>query len=335
MAGLLPHEFVHSWNGKYRRPLGLSTPEYEQPMKGELLWVYEGLTTYLGDLLTARSGLLTADEYRDELALTAAAMSHRPGRQWRPLLDTTVAAQLLYEAPEQWSSWRRSVDFYPEGELIWLDADATIRRLSNNQKSLDDFCKLFFGPPDQPADQAPRVKPYTFDDLVAAMNQIAAYDWRKFFNDRVNYTGPNAPLGGIEGSGWKLVYNDRPSEMSRVRESRNLVDVTYSLGLIIGTGKDNLVLDSIFFMPAYQVGIVPGMKMIAVNGRKFTPEVLHDALKAAKSGSEPIQLLVENNDYFRTYSINYHEGDSYPHLERDPTKPDLLSDIIRAKSSRQ
>jgi len=334
MAGLLPHEYVHSWNGKYRRPLGLSTPDYEQPMKGELLWVYEGLTTYLGDVLTARSGLLSADQYREDLAMTAAGMSHRPGRQWRPLLDTTVAAQVLYEAPEQWSSWRRSVDFYPEGELIWLEADATIRRLSNNQKSLDDFCKLFFGPPDQPLDQAPHVKPYTFDELVAAMNQVAAYDWRKFFNDRVDYVGPNAPLGGIEGSGWKLVYNDTPSEMNRLRESRELVDAAYSLGLIIN-GKTNRVLDSIFFMPAYQAGIVPGMQIAAVNGRKFTPDVLHQALKAAKSSSAPIQLLVENDDYFKTYSIDYHEGDKYPHLERDTAKPDLLGDIVRAKSSGQ
>lgn len=335
MAGLLPHEYAHSWNGKYRRPLGLATPDYEQPMKGELLWVYEGLTTYLGDVLTARSGLLTSDQYREDLALTAAGMSHRPGRQWRPLLDTTVAAQVLYGVPEQWSSWRRSVDFYPEGELIWLDADATIRRLTNHQKSLDDFCKLFFGPPDQPANLAPAVNPYTFDDLVAAMNQVVAYDWRKFFNDRVNYTGPGAPLGGIEGSGWKLVYNETPSEMSRLRESRHLVDVAYSLGLIIGTRKSNRVLDSIFLGPAYQAGIVPGMNIVAVNGRKFTPEVLHDALKAAKSSSEPMQLMVENDDYFKTFSINYHEGDKYPHLERDSSKPDLLSDIIRAKSSRQ
>lgn len=155
MSGLLPHEYTHSWNGKYRRPLGLATPDYQQPMKGELLWVYEGLTSYWGDVLTARSGLLNAAQARDGLALIAAGMSHRPGRQWRPLLDTTVAAQILYGSPFQWSSWRRSVDFYDEGVMIWLDADTTIRKLTNNQKSLDDWAKIFHGQPDQPLNAAP------------------------------------------------------------------------------------------------------------------------------------------------------------------------------------
>jgi predicted metalloprotease with PDZ domain len=327
MAGLLPHEYVHSWNGKYRRPLGLATPDYEQPMKGDLLWVYEGLTSYLGDVLTARSGLLTPDEARESLAGIGAALSHRPGREWRPLQDTAVDAQVLYGAPIQWSSWRRGTDFYDEGVLVWLDADTTIRKLSNNQKSLDGWIKTFYGPPDQPLNQAPRVNPYTFDELVASMNRYFPYDWRKFWLDRLDYVGPNAPLGGIENSGWKLVYNDKPSEMTRLRQSRGGVDAAYSLGLIIG--KDGRVFDSTLFMPAYQAGIVPGMTIIAVNGRKFSGEVLRDALKAAKTGSEPIQLLAENNEYFKTYAVNYHGGEMYPHLVRDETKPDLLSDILR------
>src|SRR5574340_1223149 len=203
MAGLLPHEYVHSWNGKYRRPAGLATPDYEQPMKGELLWVYEGLTTYLGNILTARSGLLTPEQYREDLALTAAYMTSRVGRKWRSLEDTAVAAQVLYRSPSQWSSWRRSVDFYPERDLIWLEADTIIRRETQGHQSLDDFCKLFHGGANNPPDVAPAVKPYTFDELVATMNQVAAYDWRKFFRDRLDYTGPNAPLGGIENSGWR------------------------------------------------------------------------------------------------------------------------------------
>ncbi len=327
MAGLLPHEYVHSWDGKYRRPAGLATPDYEQPMKGELLWVYEGLTSYLGDVLTARSGLLNAEDAREGLAGIAAELSHRPGRQWRPLLDTTVAAQVLYESPIQWSSWRRSTDFYDEGVLIWLDADTTIRKLTNNQKSLDDWCKVFFGPPDQPTNAAPHVRPYTFDELVSTMNQVVPYDWRKFWNDRLNYVGPNAPLGGIENSGWKIAYNETPSEMTKASESRGFSDFGWSIGLLIG--KDGRVLDSTFFMPAYQAGITPGMTVIAINGRKYSPEVLHDALKGGKGGSQPLELLVENNDYYETYSINYHEGGKYPHLERDTSKPDLLSDIYR------
>jgi predicted metalloprotease with PDZ domain len=325
---LLPHEYTHSWNGKYRRPLGLSTPDFEQPMKGELLWVYEGLTQYFGKLLAARCGIWSADDFRDNLALLAAELTHRPGRQWRPLQDTAVAAQILYESPSQWSSWRRGVDFYDEGVLIWLDVDATIRRLTSNQKSMDDFAKLFYGLPDNPTNVAPTVKPYTLDDVVATLNQVAPNDWRKFLLDRVNYVGPDAPLAGLEGSGWKLVYTDTPSDLQRTRDSVNRgADFSYSLGLFIGrTGR----VGSIFFMPAYQAGIITGMTIVAVNGRKYSPEVLHDAVKAAKGNTTPIQLLVENSEYYRTYAVDYHEGDRYPHLVRDTSKPDYLGDMIRA-----
>jgi predicted metalloprotease with PDZ domain len=167
---LLPHEYVHSWNGKYRRPAGLSTPDFQQPMKGELLWVYEGLTSYFGKLLAARCGIWSQDDFRDAVALLAADQAHKPGRQWRPLQDTAVAAQILYRSPQQWNSWRRTVDFYDEGTLIWLDVDTTIRRLTNNQKSMDDFAKIFYGPPDNPTNVAPKVKPYTLDELVSALN---------------------------------------------------------------------------------------------------------------------------------------------------------------------
>jgi predicted metalloprotease with PDZ domain len=325
---LLPHEYTHSWNGKYRRPLGLSTPDFEQPMKGELLWVYEGLTQYFGKLLAARCGIWSADDFRDNVALLAAELAHRPGRQWRPLQDTAVAAQLLYESPAQWSSWRRGVDFYDESALIWLDADATIRRLTKNQKSMDDFAKLFYGPPDNPTNVAPQVKPYTLDEVVATLNQVAPNDWRKFLLDRVNYAGPNAPLAGLEGSGWKLVYTDTPSDLQRTRDAiEQDADFRFSLGLFIN--RAGRVGDSVFFMPAYQTGIMPGMTVVAVNGRKYSADVLHDAVKAAKNNAAPIQLLVENSEYYRTYAVNYHDGDRYPHLVRDMSKPDYLGDMIR------
>ncbi|MBZ5509555.1 MAG: M61 family peptidase [Acidobacteriia bacterium] len=326
---LLPHEYTHSWNGKYRRPLGLATPDFEQPMKGELLWVYEGLTQYFGKLLAARCGIWSADDVRDNVALLAAELAHRPGRQWRPLQDTAVAAQLLYESPAQWSSWRRSVDFYDESALIWLDVDATIRRLTNNKKTMDDFAKLFYGPPDNPTNVAPQVKPYTLDDVVAALNQVAPNDWRKFLLDRVNYVGPDAPLAGLEGSGWKLVYTDTPSDLQRTRDSiEQDADFRFSLGLFIN--RAGRVGDSVFFMPAYQAGIMPGMTIVAVNGRKYSAEVLHDAVRAAKNNAAPIQLLVENSEYYRTYAVNYHDGDRYPHLVRDTSRPDYLGDMIRA-----
>jgi predicted metalloprotease with PDZ domain len=327
MASLLPHEFTHSWNGKYRRPAGLATPDYSEPMKGDLLWVYEGLTNYLGDIFAARCGLSSAEQYRDYLALTAADMDNRSGRTWRPLIDTAVAAQVLYEAPEAWANWRRGVDYYPEGDLIWLEADTTIRDLSGGKKSLDDFLKLFAGPPALGRDQVPAAAPYTFDDLVDLLNRVVPYDWRKFWNDRLWSTSPRAPLGGVEASGWTLTYDENPSELVKTEEAvRKLVNLEFSLGLSLD--EDGHVLDVAFGRPAYQAGIAPGMILVAVNGRAWSREVIHDALRAGKQSSTPLQLLVRNDDYYSTISVDYHGGDRYPHLVRN-RHADLLSDIVR------
>jgi predicted metalloprotease with PDZ domain len=324
VATLLPHEYVHSWNGKYRRPADLTTSDYQQPMQDDLLWVYEGLTNYLGFVLTGRSGLLAPDQSRDDLAITAAALDHLPGRTWRNLQDTADAAPQLYFAPQAWHSWRRSVDFYEEDTLNWLWADVIIRQQTKGKKTLDDFCKLFHGAPST----GPLVKTYTFDDVVNTLNQVAAYDWRGFWTERLTNHGPGAPLGGLEGSGWKLVYDDVPSEMLRGGET-HFTNAAYSLGLELQ--EDGNIADTIEGMPAAQAGIGPGMKLIAVNGRRFSGEVLRDALKAAKNSSVPLELLVENTDYYKTYKIDYHGGERYPRLERDETKPDLLSDILKTK----
>jgi predicted metalloprotease with PDZ domain len=333
MASLLPHEYVHSWNGKFRRPAGLATPDYEQPMKGELLWVYEGLTEYLGDLLSARSGLRTPEQFRDVLALHAAVVDRRSGRIWRPLLDTAIAAQVLYGAPQPWTNWRRSVDFYEEGELIWLEVDATIRSLTHGRKSLDDFCKLFAGPPSLAASQVPGVKPYTFDDIVNILNQLAANDWRKFFLDRLSSTAPRAPLGGIETAGWSLTYSETPSELfSAYEAAAKQTDLTYSLGLLVNN-EDGKIVDVRFESAAAKAGVAPGMTLVAVNGRAFAPEVMHDALKAAKTGTEPLELLLRNDTYYRTVRMSYHGGDRYPQLIRN-SRPDMLSEIIKQRVPR-
>ncbi len=325
-AGLLPHEYVHSWNGKYRRPADLATPDYQQPMQDDLLWVYEGLTNYLGYVLTARSGLLTLDQSRDNLAVTAAALDHLPGRQWRNLQDTADDAAQLYFAPDAWRSWRRSTDFYEEDTLNWLWVDVIIRQQSKGKKTIDDFCHLFHGAPST----GPMVKPYTFDDVVNRLNQVVAYDWRGFWTERLTSHGPGAPLGGIEGSGWKMVYDETASEMELAQNgiARN-VDAVYSLGLNLR--DDGGIKDTIEGMPAALAGIGPGMQLIAVNGRQFSADVLRDALRASKDSSAPIELLVENTDYYKTYKIDYHGGEKYPHLVRDDSKPDLLSDILKAK----
>ncbi len=329
-AGLLPHEFVHSWNGKYRRPRGLTTPDYHQPMKGELLWVYEGLTSYLGDILAPRSGLLRPEEFRENLARIAATMDHRPGRTWRPLADTAIAAQILYSAPDEWSSWRRGTDFYDESVLIWLEADTVIRQQTQGRRSLDDFCRLFHGGRSGP----PEVKPYTFEDVVATLNEVAPHDWRAFFTARLNSTAPGASLGGLEGSGWRLIYNEKPNDLILATEKeRKITDLSFSLGLRLkhekGTPEDGTILDVIPGMPAAQAGLTPGMRLVAVNGRKWSPEILGEALAAAKSRSQPIELLADNTGIHKTYLLNYPGGERYPHLERDPARPDLLGEIIK------
>jgi predicted metalloprotease with PDZ domain len=324
-SGLLPHEYVHSWNGKFRRPYGLATPDYQQVMQGDLLWVYEGLTNYLGWVLTARSGLLSADLNRDDLAITAAELDHAPGRRWRNLQDTADAAPQLYFSPHAWYSWRRSTDFYDEGTLSWLWVDVIIRQQSKGAKSIDDFCHQFHGGPSS----GPMVKTYTFDDVVNTLNQVVPYDWRGFWNDRLTNHGPGAPLGGIEGAGWKLVYDETPSEMLSAAAGSYRTPPSFSLGLNVN--PDGNITDTIEGEVAARAGIGPGMKVVAVNGRRFTPEVLHDAVKASKTSRDPIDLLVENADYYKTYKLDYHGGEKYPHLVRDDSKSDLLSEILKAK----
>jgi len=321
---LLPHEMTHSWNGKYRRPKGLATRDYQEPMKGDLLWVYEGLTQYLGEILTARSGLWNKQQFLDNAAETAATLDHTPGRRWRPLQDTADAAQLLYSSPPEFANWRRGVDFYPEGFLIWLEADTVIRQQTNGQKSLNDFCRLFHGG----QNTEPKVVPYTFDEVVDTLNKVTPYDWRKFLRERLDTYGPGAPLGGIINGGWKLVYDDNPSDITKNQEKdRHQVDVRFSLGLTLD--EKGAIHDVIVDSPAAKAGIAPGMELVAVDGRRFNADVLKDALKAAKGSAANIDLLVANGDFFKTYTINYHEGEKYPHLVRDESKSDVLSEIIK------
>jgi len=322
---LLPHEFTHSWNGKYRRPAGLATPNYQQPMKGELLWVYEGMTQYLGDVLAARSGIWTMDQYRSYLAASAAEMDHRPGRTWRDLQDTATAAQILYGTSEQWDNWRRSVDYYPEGELIWLDVDTTIRKLSGGKKSLNDFCARFLG---LDGNTPPKVVPYTFEDVVANLNAIQPYNWAGFLKERLTSKSPRAPLGGIANGGYRVEYTDQANEFVHAAESRDRgVNAWYSLGMIVGS--DETIGDVLIGSPAYRAGLGPGMRLVAINGRRATDELLHQAIRDAKANTKPIELIVENTNFFKTIKIDYHDGEKYPHLVRDAHTPALLDDILK------
>lgn len=322
-AGLLPHEFTHSWNGKYRRPADLATPDYHQPMKDDLLWVYEGLTQYLGAVLTGRSGLCAPEQCRENWAYFAARLDNEPGRTWRPLQDTADSAPFLYNARHEWGSWRRDVDFYDESALIWLEADTIIRKRTNEHRSMDDFCHIFHGGPSG----FPTVKPYTFDDVVDTLNQVAPYDWRGFLTARLTSTAPHAPLGGLEASGWKLVYSEAPNEHQRAGErSRRIVDEMFSIGLVVNT-DDGTLRDVIPGAAAAEAGLAPMMKLVEVNGRPWSAELLRDAIRATKSGAS-LALLVENSGEKKSYPIDYSEGAHYPHLERIPGTPDLFGEIL-------
>jgi len=333
-ADLLSHEFVHSWNGKFRRPAGLTSDGkdgvYDKPMKGDLLWVYEGLTQYLGEILAPRSGLRTPEDFRDSLAATAADLDNKFGRTWRPLADTAVSAQILYGAGGDYDNYRRDVDYYPEGTLIWLEVDATIRQLSKGAKSLDDFCRAFHGG----AGGAPALKTYEFSDVVAALNSVQPYDWAAFLNERLQSTSPRAPLGGIEKSGWKLTYDSVRSDFWKALESEGKVsDLSYSIGLKVR--EDGTVADIQIGSPAQKAGIAPSMRIIAVNNRQFTPTVLREAVAKTASDSKtadtkPIELLIKTGEYYETHRVEYQGGERYPHLTRDPSTPDLLFEIIKA-----
>jgi predicted metalloprotease with PDZ domain len=328
-ASLLSHEFVHSWNGKYRRPDGLASGGgdggYDAPMKGELLWIYEGLTNYLGEILAARSGLWTNEEYRDALAGTAAEMDTRSGRAWRPLEDTAVFAQVLYDTGDDYRGYRRSTDYYEEGSLIWLEVDTLIRQLSKGTKSLDDFCRAFLGGPGG----APAMKTYSFKDVVTSLNAVETYDWVGYFKQRLQATSSHAPLGGIERGGWKLVYTPERSGWWRADEEyHKRVDLTYSIGLKVN--EDGSILDVAYDGPARKAGVTPSVKLIAVNGREFTPTLLREAVKA--SVQHPVELLIKNGEFYETHSLQYSGGERYPRLVREETAPDLLTQVIASKA---
>lgn len=325
LGDLLGHEYAHSWNGKYRRPASLTTPDFEQPMKGDLLWVYEGLTQYLGRVLPARSNLWTPEVFRDVIADTAASMDYQSGRRWRPLVDTARAVQFTYDSPRAWMNERRRVDYYYEGSLIWLEADVLIRRKSGGKLSLDNFMRKFHGG----QNTAPLVLTYDFDEVVRTLNAVTPYDWRKFLIERVYTAQKNAPLGGITDGGWKLVYNETPNVQGQIDEqTRKFISLAFSIGVIVNS--EGTILDVNPDLAAAKAGLAPGMKIINVNGQGFSGEVLHTAIAATKNGSSPIKLIADNGGFKETYNLEYQGGERYPHLERDTAKTDLLSEVIKS-----
>jgi predicted metalloprotease with PDZ domain len=328
-AGFLPHEYAHSWNGKYRRPAGLLRPDYQQPERTELLWVYEGLTEYLGWVLAARSGLATPAWQLQALGCEAAWLERAPGRAWRPLEDTAVSAPLLFGGPATWSSRRRGSDYYQEGMLLWLEADVLIRRRTGGRRSLDDFCRAFFGGADGP----PAVVPYEVADVTRALERVLPYDWSGFFAARLTSTVPHAPLGGVTEGGWRLAWSDSASDYERAaaRAWGEGTDLRLSLGLALD--KDGVVTDVVPGSAAGDAGLAPGMKPLAVNGRRFDVERLRAELRAGRDGPAPLELLAGDGELVRAFRLDWHGGEPHPALVRDPSRPDLLGEILAPRAA--
>jgi predicted metalloprotease with PDZ domain len=323
---LLSHEYVHSWNGKFRRPADLWTPNYNVPMRNSLLWVYEGQTQYWGSVLAARSQLFTHQQALDFLAMLAAQYQAEPGRDWRSLEDTTDQPIIQYGTPMAWPSWQRGVDYYDVGLLIWLDADTLIREQSHGQRSLDDFARQFFGMNDGSHGELT----YTFDDLVAALNRVQPYDWATFLRQRVDAVKVDAPTGGIARGGYRLVFTETPNDLAKgADERRKVTSLTYSVGLSLD--KDGEIKEVLWNGPAFKAGLTPASRIVAVNELAFDTDRFKTAIKAAQHATEPMTLIVREGERFRTVQLDYHGGLRYPHLERDPNRPDLLEAIFAPK----
>ena len=329
---LLPHEYTHSWNGKFRRPADLWTPNFNVPMQNELLWVYEGLTNYYGNVLTARSGLRTLDQALDVIAQIAASFETNPGRTWRSLVDTTDQPIISEHGatPQVWPSWQRGFDYYAESDLIWLDADTKIRQLSNGQKSLDDFAKLFFG-----INNGSYVTvTYTLEDLVKALNTVQPYDWAGFFHTRVYEVAPQVPEEGIKQGGYRLVYNDSEPDYAKHSDPSRPTSFGTSLGFTVaGQGGPNggpagAINDVVWDGPAFKAGITPDMQIQAVNEQAFNVANLRQAVVAAEKTDAPIKLWLKRDDQFLTVTLDYHGGLRYPHLERVESAPNLLDRVL-------
>ncbi len=330
-ADLLAHEFTHSWNGKYRRPSTLYQTDFAKPQVGELLWVYEGMTQYLGNVLAARSGLKSQPQYREMLAISAAQLDYKSGRQWRSTDDTALAASILRGGSPVWSNWKRGQDYYQEGELLWLDADTLIRQLTNDQKSLTDFEHIFLG---KGGNTGPLIVTYTREELIRDLNQVVKYDWAGFLHQRVDLVDPQVDLAGITRGGYKLVYGDHPSDAAETLSvgrrgvaAGGRLDFWYSVGLHIGA--DGTISDVRWGGPADKVKLAPGQKILGVNGRIANTDVMNDAIERAKTNTEPIHLIVQTESYVQSVDLDYHDGLRYPTLVRDEAQKDYLDEITK------
>jgi predicted metalloprotease with PDZ domain len=308
---LLPHEFSHSWNGKFRRGADSWTPDYRTPMRNSLLWVYEGQTQFWGYVLQARSGLVSKQDTLDQLAATGALYDSQRARQWRALIDTTNDPIISARRPKGWTSWQRSEDYYSEGMLIWLEVDSMLRQLSGGKKSIDDFAKAFFGVRD--GDWGDLT--YTFDDLVTTLNAVQPYDWRGLLTQRLTEHAKGAPLSGFEPNGYRLIYTpDAPPSFKSGEKTRKVADLTYSGGLVVGAGNE--ISGVTWGSAAFDAGLTVGTTIVSVDGMAYSDDRLKSAIAAAKDAKAPVQLWVKNGDRYRQVALDWHGGLRYPRLEK-------------------
>jgi predicted metalloprotease with PDZ domain len=326
VANLIPHEYVHSWCGKFRRPAGMCTPDFQTPLKTRLLWVYEGLAEYVGEVLMVRAGLASPKEYRETLGATVSNLIHHEGRRWRPLDDTAVASQVLRGHSPNWNDLRRGQDYYSEGALIWLEADAIIRDRSEGKKSLDDFCRKFLGA--NKTDTT--VVPYDVPEVVNDLRELADVDWKTFLKDRASRPQEVLPLDVLSRCGYRLKYATEPPGGAPISRERGGVSARDSLGLTFS--PDGRIIDIVPGMAGDRAGLAPGMQVIGVNKKKFSRQRLLDALTESVALRKIELLLLEGED-FRTVTLDYADGPKYLVLERDESKPDILAEILKPKAS--
>jgi predicted metalloprotease with PDZ domain len=316
---LLPHEFVHSWNGKFRRPAGLWTPDHNTPTRNSLLWVYEGQTQFWGYVLAARSGLFSKQETLDAFASIAATLNERPAQEWRHLEDTTYDPVISARRPKGWVSWQRSEDYYNEGMLVWLETDALLRRLTNGQRGMDDFARAFFGLRDRDWG----VVTYTVDDIARTLNGIAPYDWASFLQQRQFEAKAGAPMAGFVESGYRLVFTPEPTAYWKDTEKRaKNTDLSFSGGFVID--KDRKVTGVIWDGPAYKAGLTVGHEIVGVNDKPATPDLIKEAIAAKR----PLKLLVRKFDRFQELSLDWTGGLRYPRFEKTGTGEGALDRLL-------
>ncbi len=329
LGDLVSHEYTHSWNGKYRRPADLYQQDYATPQGGTLLWVYEGMTQYWGNILPTRAGLWSQEHLKDTLANYAAEMGTKSGRTWRSTEDTAAAASIVRNAGAAWNNARRAQDYYVEGVLMWIGADATIRRLTNNKKSLDDFCKLFAGPPNT----GPMIKPYKYEDIVKYLNMVAPYDWDRYLTHMIYNVHPAPTTEGLEAAGYHLVFTDQPGPQRGGGRRGGGGGANHNYDLGISLDAEGVIQDMNIGSPADKSGLAPNMKVIAIGDKPYSSEVLDSAIKTAQTNSDPIVVQVLQDGLISTMKLDYHGGPKYPHLVRIEGSPDYLSDIATPKAS--